>query len=200
VPQAICETFHKRERWQWGQDPTGCPAFGFTGTTEAKILRADSRADRSRVRHHELSARQECGGFGDSSVTPQGSRAICENLLATVAVACRCQRQSISFGGMSQHDEQFNRAVDNVGWCRTLHIGERRIDIACLIRTGDWRPLKAPWWRGKEVSVVGADTDGNFFLRHCDGSIGYWDHRLQKDIILAKSVREFAGLITKEQR
>src|ERR1051326_359235 len=84
---------------------------------------------------------------------------------------------------MPQHDDEFDRAVDNVAWCRTVHIGERRVDIACLIRTGDWRPLKAPWWRGKEVSVIGADIDGNFFLRHCDGSIRYWDHRLQTDVM-----------------
>jgi hypothetical protein len=101
---------------------------------------------------------------------------------------------------MSQHDEQFDRAVDNVGWRRTVHIGHRTIQIACLIRTGDWRPLKAPWWRGKEVTVVGADIDGNFFLRHCDGSIRHWDHRLQKDEIVAKSAGEFAALITDESR
>jgi hypothetical protein len=99
---------------------------------------------------------------------------------------------------MSQHDEQFNRAVQNVGWRRTVHIGDRTIQIACLIRTGDWRPLKAPWWGGKEVCVIGAGIDGNFFLRHCDGSLRHWDHRLQKDTILAKSVSEFAALITDE--
>src|SRR5512146_1385829 len=99
---------------------------------------------------------------------------------------------------MSQHDEKFNRAVDRVGWCNTFRIEDRRIEIACLIRTGDWRSLKAPWWRGKDVCVVGADIDGNFFLRHCDGSIRYWDHRLQQYVIVAKSAGEFAGLITDE--
>jgi hypothetical protein len=97
---------------------------------------------------------------------------------------------------MSQHDGTFSRAVDDVGWRRTLQIGDRTVEIACLIRTADWRPLKAPWWRGKEVCVVGADIDGNFFLRHCDGSIRYWDHRLQKDVIVAKSQQDFARLIT----
>jgi hypothetical protein len=95
-------------------------------------------------------------------------------------------------------DEQFDRAVDRVGLCRTLHIGDRRYEIACLVRTADWRPLRAPWWRGKDVCVIGADLDGNFFLRHCDGSIRHWDHRLQKDAIIAKSAREFANLIKNE--
>ena len=95
-------------------------------------------------------------------------------------------------------DEQFDQAVDRVGLCRTLEIGDRRYEIACLVRTADWRPLKAPWWRGKEVYVIGADLDGNFFLRHCDGSIRHWDHRLQKDVIIAKSAREFASLIKNE--
>jgi hypothetical protein len=99
---------------------------------------------------------------------------------------------------MSQHDEQFDRAVDNVGWRRTVRIDDRTIQIACLIRVADWKPLAAPWWRGKEACVVGADIDGNFFLRHCDGSVRLWDHRLQKDMIVAKSAPEFAALITDE--
>ena len=94
------------------------------------------------------------------------------------------------------HQELFNRAVDHIGFRKTLHSGGRRFEIACLIRMSDWRPLQAPWWRGKEVCVIGADLDGNFFLRHCDGSIRHWDHRLQKDVAVAKSAREFASLIS----
>src|SRR5512133_1953961 len=104
----------------------------------------------------------------------------------------------IIVSSMSPQDEKFERAVDQVGWRRTVQIGERRIQITCLVRMADWYPLNAPWWRGKEVYVIGADTDGNFFLRHCDGSIRYWDHRLQRDETVAKSVREFADLITDE--
>jgi len=32
--------------------------------------------------------------------------------------------------GMSQHDEQFNRAVDHVGWRRTITIGDRSVEIS----------------------------------------------------------------------
>lgn len=67
--------------------------------------------------------------------------------------------------------------------------------IACLIRTADWRPLTAPWWQGKEACIIGADLDGNFFLRHCDGSVRYWDHRLQADTVVAPSVRVFVSRI-----
>jgi hypothetical protein len=100
---------------------------------------------------------------------------------------------------MPRGDAQLNRAVDNIGWRRTLQLRERKIEIACLIRPADWRPLEAPWWRGKEVCIIGADIDGNFLLRHCDGSIRHWDHRLQTDALVAKSVLEFARLITNEQ-
>jgi hypothetical protein len=34
-------------------------------------------------------------------------------------------------------------------------------------------------------------VDGNFFLRHCDGSVRYWEHKAQADAIIARSVREF---------
>jgi len=89
--------------------------------------------------------------------------------------------------------DPIDRAIRNL-WLRSkfLH-GERHIVIACLIRTSDWRPLKAPWWRGKEVCIIGADLTGNFLLCHCDGTVRYWDHRLQHDAVLAPSVQEFVS-------
>lgn len=77
----------------------------------------------------------------------------------------------------------------------TFRHGERAITIAFLIRSADWRPLAAPWWRGKEACIIGADLDGNFFLRHCDGTVRYWDHRLQFETVVASSVREFVASI-----
>ena len=70
--------------------------------------------------------------------------------------------------------------------------GTTHIVIACLIREDDWRPLVAHWWRGKEVCIIGADLEGNFLLRHCDGTVRYWDHRTQTDEVLAPGVRAFA--------
>ena len=70
--------------------------------------------------------------------------------------------------------------------------GDSYIVIACLIREDDWRPLEAHWWRGKEVCIIGADLEGNFLLRHCDGTVRYWDHGTQTDQVLAPSVRAFA--------
>jgi hypothetical protein len=71
--------------------------------------------------------------------------------------------------------------------------GDTPIVIACLIREDDWRPLEAPWWRGKEVCIIGADLGGNFLLRHCDGTVRYWIHRTQTDEVLASSVRAFTA-------
>jgi hypothetical protein len=78
---------------------------------------------------------------------------------------------------------------------RTFRHEGRTITIALLLRDADVRPLDAPWWRGKEVCIIGADLDGNFFLRHCDGSVRYWDHRLQTDTVVAPSVSEFVQRI-----
>ena len=76
---------------------------------------------------------------------------------------------------------------------RTFRHGDREIVVACLIRTPDWRLLKAPWWRGKEVCIIGADLDGSFLLRHSDGTVRLWDHRSQNDAVLAPSGREFVA-------
>jgi hypothetical protein len=68
---------------------------------------------------------------------------------------------------------------------------DRNLVVACLVREADWRPLVAPWWRKKEASIMGADLNGNFFLRYCDGSGRYWEHKTQTDTVIARSVREF---------
>ena len=71
--------------------------------------------------------------------------------------------------------------------------GDRKIVVACPIRELDWRPLKAQWRQGKEACIIGADLSGNFLLRHCDGSVRYWDHQSQTDVVLAPSVRAFVA-------
>ncbi len=93
-------------------------------------------------------------------------------------------------------DDAFDRAVEHLGIRRTFRSAEHVIELAVLSRTRDWRPLRAQWWRGKEVCVIGADLDGNFLLRHCDGSVRYWQHQLQADLVIAKRVREFASRIS----
>jgi hypothetical protein len=70
-------------------------------------------------------------------------------------------------------------------------LGNRNLVVAYLIRKADSRPLKATWRSKREASIIGADVDGNFFLRHCDGSVRYWEHKAQADTTIAPSVREF---------
>jgi hypothetical protein len=96
---------------------------------------------------------------------------------------------------MSAKEEPIDRAVANLGIRNSFQHGERTVTIVCLVRAADRRPLKAPWWRGKEAYIVGADLLGNFFLRHCDGSIRYWDHSTQSDVVVAPSERDFVSRI-----
>ena len=89
-------------------------------------------------------------------------------------------------------DEAVEKARKNLWAKNKIQAGDKTVVVACLIRPEDTRPLHAPWWRGKEVYLIGADIDGNFFLRHCDGTVRLWDHSKQVDEVIAKSVREFA--------
>jgi hypothetical protein len=83
---------------------------------------------------------------------------------------------------MARRDHEAIERVRCDGRQKTFAIGrDRELKIAFLIRDADWLPLKAPWWRGKEVYIIGADLDGNFILRHCDGSVRLWDHSKQTD-------------------
>lgn len=95
----------------------------------------------------------------------------------------------------SQHDP-IDRAIKNLWQRRVFHHADKDIVVACLIREADWRPLKAPWWRGKEVCIIGADLSGNFLLGHCDGSVRYWDHQSQADVVLAPSIRDFVARLS----
>jgi hypothetical protein len=85
------------------------------------------------------------------------------------------------------------KAIRDLGWRNKVRCGDRMVQIACLIREDDWRPLKAEWWRGKAVCVIGAALNGDFFLRHCDGSVRLWEHDSQSDSVVAPSVREFVS-------
>jgi hypothetical protein len=96
---------------------------------------------------------------------------------------------------MSAQPDPMDKAIRQLGVYRTFRNAAREIQIACLIRAADWRPLKASWWQGKEACVIGADLKGNFLLRHCDGTVRYWDHGLQSDTVLSPSVREFVASI-----
>ena len=86
-------------------------------------------------------------------------------------------------------------AINNLGLYRLFKHEGVDYRLACLLRDEDIRPLRASWWKGKEVCVIAVDLSGNFFLRHCDGSVRYWDHSAQKDIKVAPSVRGFVSKI-----
>lgn len=96
---------------------------------------------------------------------------------------------------MNSESDLMEKAVRELVWRNKIRCGERVLQIACLVRQNDRRPLKAEWWHGKEVCVIGADLNGNFFLKHCDGSVRLWDHSSKNDHIVARSVREFASMI-----
>ena len=92
---------------------------------------------------------------------------------------------------MTKEAEAFDVAF-NCFWLRKFVLGEgRTVTVAVLLRPSDWRPLDAPWWRGKQVSIIAADIEGNFFLRHSGGSVRFWDHQTQADELAAPSIIDF---------
>jgi hypothetical protein len=69
--------------------------------------------------------------------------------------------------------------------------GERELDVCSLLPESSWRPLKSPKWKGKEAYPIGADSNGNLYLRVCDGTVHLWNSETGQDEILSPSVREF---------
>jgi hypothetical protein len=103
------------------------------------------------------------------------------------------ERKAVFEHTMSKNSDPIDIAIRQLCLRRRYLHGDRLIEIAVLIRSIDWRPLRVHWWHGKEVCIIGADLDGNFLLRHCDGSVRYWDHRSSTDTIVAPSVKAFVG-------
>lgn len=88
-------------------------------------------------------------------------------------------------------NQQLTNAIHNIGLKRKyVHDGSTYI-VAFLIREEDKRPLSAPWWRGKQSYVVGADIDGNFFIHHCSDKVLFWNHTAQEKKEIANSLKEF---------
>jgi hypothetical protein len=92
-----------------------------------------------------------------------------------------------------------DRAIALLAMNHWVTVGDVEVDVALLVRDRDTRPLRAPWWRGKDVSVIAVDVNGNFFLRHSDGSVRYWHHVNATEFVVAPSVREFLRSLRAEQ-
>jgi hypothetical protein len=106
------------------------------------------------------------------------------------------RRSTWTLDAMDSETAAIDAAIARLWDCRMFRHRDKALIIACLIRASDWRPLKASWWRGKEACIIGVDLGGNFLLRHCDGTVRYWDHEAQTDSVVAPSVRAFAKLLT----
>lgn len=95
---------------------------------------------------------------------------------------------------MSREGEAIDRVLAHLPYLNYFPLSEGRgLTIVCLVREADWRPLNAPWWKKQKSHVIAVELYGNFFVRHSDGSVGYWDHSTQTDTTIAPSVREFCA-------
>lgn len=93
-------------------------------------------------------------------------------------------------------DPVLERAASEIGLKPILEFEGKEIHVVGVL---SWSPpLVAKWWRGKQVHVIGVDVDGNFLLRHSDGSVRYWEHAKGSDSVVAKSVKEFAAKLRED--
>jgi hypothetical protein len=93
-------------------------------------------------------------------------------------------------------DPVLDKAASRIGVNPIFDFDGKEIHVVGLF---SWSPpLVAKWWRGKQVTIIGVDVDGNFFLSHCDGSVRYWEHSKGSDVVVAKSVKEFASKLRED--
>jgi hypothetical protein len=93
-------------------------------------------------------------------------------------------------------DPALEKAAARIGINPIFDLDGREIHVVGVM---SWSPpLVAQWWRGKQVTIVAVDVDGNFFLRHSDGSVRYWEHAKKSDSVAAKSVKQFASMLRED--
>ena len=93
-------------------------------------------------------------------------------------------------------DPVLAKAALQIGIKPIFDLDGREIHVVAVLA---WSPpLTAKWWRGKQVCIAAVDVDGNFFLRHSDGSVRYWEHAKKADSIAARSVKEFASKLRED--
>lgn len=93
-------------------------------------------------------------------------------------------------------DSTLEKAAARIGVKPIFDLDGREIHVVGLF--GWSPPLIAKWWRGKQVTLIGVDVDGNFFLRHSDGSVRYWEHSKKAETVAAKSIREFCSRLRED--
>jgi hypothetical protein len=93
-------------------------------------------------------------------------------------------------------DPVLEKAASRIGIRPIFDLDGREIHVVGVM---SWSPpLIARWWRGKHVTIVAVDVDGNFFLRHSDGSVRYWEHSKKSESVAAKSVKEFVSKLRED--
>lgn len=137
----------------------------------------------------EILQRKGCKGFGKSNF---------KALFVSIEQEQRRRGNLLphNFTLMQNQPNPIDIAIKRLSLRRIFKYRGQEIVVACLIRQSDWRPLESPWWKGKEAYIIGADLDGNFFLRHCDGSVRYWNHKTQFGETIAPSVSKFVDQLT----
>ena len=83
------------------------------------------------------------------------------------------------------------RAVSEIGIRNCVRLPGRTLQLACLIREADMRPLPSGLIPGKQASLLGVDCEGNFILRGADGSVILRDRATASEEPIASSVRRF---------
>jgi hypothetical protein len=92
---------------------------------------------------------------------------------------------------MTSVDDLIEKATAKLPEKNTYKKGDRIFLVRSLFPHSLWRSLKDPLWKGKEAYPIGTGDDGNLFLRHCDGSVRYWNPKTGQDEVLSSSVRDF---------
>lgn len=68
--------------------------------------------------------------------------------------------------------------------------GSNEFGVRTLFPIQSWRPHTQPCRQAGSV-ILGEDSGGNFFLYAPDGSVSFWDHETDEEIVLAPSAEEF---------
>ena len=104
------------------------------------------------------------------TIRPRGRQRLAKRSMRACARVDRSRLENPS--------DLIDKAISRLGVRNTFPFGDRNLVVACSIRsaTGDRSRLSSG---AKRAYIIGADLNGDFLLRHCDGSVRYWHHNTQ---------------------
>jgi hypothetical protein len=84
------------------------------------------------------------------------------------------------------------QAIAGLSKRHAFRVGKQEFEVRTFYPVTSWQRHAEPC-RHPGSLIVGEDSCGNLFLYAPDGSVSFWDHETNEEMVLALSIEEFCN-------